>query len=296
MPYKNLVIFYSTAKHPSPFDVQLIYDAGADHVITYSDVKPEDAKSLTLDAMFPRGPEGVKHTVLFIGGSDMEGAEKITEKARKAMFPPFEMAIVSDPRGAYTTSAALVTKAEDALKKKFEKTLDGSNVTILAGAGRVGSLAATLLAIEKANVTIADIAADLADKRAKEINEMVKEERVKVSAEYPKEGAYPACKDADIVLTTGPPGVQLLTKEVLEKLSRCKVLADVNAVPPHGVEGLKPSWDCKEVVPNIFAVGALRVGDLKNKIESSLIRKAIEVPKGYFGYKEAFEVGRESLK
>ena len=293
--YKNLVIFLSTDKHPSPFDAQVIHDAGADHVISYGNVTPEEAKSLTLDAMFPRGPKGVQHTTLFIGGGDIKKAEGITKVAKKSMFPPFEMAIVSDPRGAYTTSSALVAKTEDALKKNYGMQLKGSNVTILAGAGLVGSLAATLLAMEEANVTIADIAVDYAKQRAKEINEKVAGNRVKVHIEYPEEGAYSACKDAHIIMSTGPPGFQLLKKDVLTKLSNCKVVADVNAVSPPGIEGLKPTWDCKEVVPGVIGIGALTTGSLKLRVELSLIKKAIEAPSGYFGYKEAFEIARELL-
>ena len=293
--YKNLVIFLSTDKHPSPFDTQVIYDAGADHVISYGNVTPEEAKTLTLDIMFPRGPKGVQHTTLFVGGGDIKKAEEITKVAKETMFPPFEMAMVSDPRGAYTTSSALVAKTEDALKKNGMQ-LKGSNVTILAGAGLVGSIAATLLAMEGANVNIADIAVDYAEQRAKEINEKVGGNRVKAHVEYPKEGVYPACKDAHIIMSTGPPGVTLLKKDVLEKLSKCKVLADTNAVSPPGIEGLKPTWDGKEVVPGVTGIGALAIGSLKLRVEANLIKKAIEAPSGYFGYNEAFETARELLR
>src|SRR5439155_1675179 len=42
---------------------------------------------------------------------------------------------------------------------------------------------------------------------------------------------------SDVVLATGAAGVQLLSKRTVETLRGPKVLADVNAGPPHGLEG-----------------------------------------------------------
>ena len=71
--------------------------------------------------------------------------------------------------------------------------------------------------------------------------------------------------------------------------------ARANAVSPPGIEGLKPTWDCKEVVPGVNGVGALAIGNLKLRVELNLVKKAIEAPSGYCSYKEAFETARELL-
>ena len=46
----------------------------------------------------------------------------------------------------------------------------------------------------------------------------------------------------------------------------------MNAVPPHGLEGVKPQDSGTEIAPGLFALGAMPVGDLKFKVESSLLK------------------------
>ena len=55
-------------KHMSPFDVNMALDAGFDHAIPYTNVTVEDVYGLVQDAIFSRGPEGIKRTAMFIGG------------------------------------------------------------------------------------------------------------------------------------------------------------------------------------------------------------------------------------
>ena len=52
----------------SPFDVNMAIDAGYDVVIPYTAVTLEEVTALIQDAIFSRGPKGVKHTGIFIGG------------------------------------------------------------------------------------------------------------------------------------------------------------------------------------------------------------------------------------
>ena len=294
--YKKIMIFLSTDKHPSPFDIQMMYDAGADHVIYYGEVMPENCKQIILDAMFPRGPEGVKYTAMFIGGNKPEPCVEIAEIAKKTMFPPFEIATVVDPQGGYTTAAALVAMVEHCLKNVCGINPVEVKYAIVGGTGRVGRSAAFLLAKDGAKVRIVSRSHERAMKRSKEINEKLGVERVEGfgPAKAPEE-ILEACKDAEVVITTGPPGVQLVPKSVLEKLEKCRVVADVNAVPPTGIEGLKPSKKCKPILGNILGIGALAIGNLKNQVEMELIKSALEAPKGFFELEKAYECARKIL-
>jgi hypothetical protein len=47
-------------KHMSPFDVNMALDAGFDAAIPYTNVTIEDVAGLVQDAIFSRGPDGVK--------------------------------------------------------------------------------------------------------------------------------------------------------------------------------------------------------------------------------------------
>jgi len=64
--------------------------------------------ALVQDAIFSRGPKGVKRTGIFLGGRDAHLAMDMLEAARNAMVPPFEVSVFADPSGAFTTAAALV--------------------------------------------------------------------------------------------------------------------------------------------------------------------------------------------
>ena len=71
-------------------------------------------------------------------------------------------------------------------------------------------------------------------------------------------------------------------------------MADINAIPPLGVEGLKSEADGEEILPNVFGIGALAIGKLKNKVEAELIKRAAEEPRGIFDYKMAYEIAKKT--
>ncbi|MFQ6135438.1 MAG: methylenetetrahydromethanopterin dehydrogenase, partial [Nitrososphaerales archaeon] len=103
-----------------------------------------------------------------------------------------------------------------------------------------------------------------------------------------------AIAEADVVMAAGSAGIQLLSLEVLKNYGeRCKVVADVNAVPPVGVENLDSQGDGVEVVQGVYGVGALAIGALKNKVEAKLLTKAMESPKGVFDYKTGYQLAKE---
>ncbi|MEM3699569.1 MAG: methylene-tetrahydromethanopterin dehydrogenase N-terminal domain-containing protein [Candidatus Bathyarchaeia archaeon] len=286
-----------TDKHASPFDVLTTIDVFPDaQILKYEDVTVEDAEKIVYDAMFPRGPEGAKHTKIFINGRDFKRVNEILEKAKKCMFPPFELSIIVDPRGAYTTASAAVAKTMELSMEKGFGGLENKTVTVLAGTGPVGQTAARLYASEKAKVVITSRDLQRASALATKINEEFGEEKVLgVKAQTPNEIGK-VIQNAEIILSAGAAGTQLLPFNVLKEYGKnCKIVADINAIPPLGVEGLKSKAEGEEILPNIFGIGALAIGKLKNKIEIELIKRAAEEPKGIFDYKTAYEIAKKII-
>lgn len=295
---KLTILFLDTDKHVSPFEPLLVADLFPDaQLLLYSAVEPEDAKRITQDAMFPRGPKGVKYTKMFIGGYDVAKVEKIVEIVKKTMFPPFEFTVIVDPRGSNTTAAAAVAKTlELSIKHGFGELKD-KNVTVLAGTGPVGVAAAILYGLEGANVIVTSRSLEKAEKTAQRANKELGGEKVRGVKASTQEEIGRAIEEADIILASGAAGVRLLPLEMLKKYGRkCRILADVNAVPPTGIEGLDPSDEDKEVVPGAYGVGALRIGMLKNAVLAELFKKAAETPKGILDYKAAYEVAKKLIK
>jgi methylene-tetrahydromethanopterin dehydrogenase len=296
--FKPVFIFLDTDKHASPFDILMTLDLIPDVVVLkYENVTPEDVEKIVYDALFPRGPKGIKYTKVFVNGKELETVNTIIEKIRKCMFPPFELSVIVDPRGSYTTASAAVVKTLEVLRKLGLGSIEGKNVTVLAGTGPVGVAAAWLYAAEKAvEVIVTSREITRAQKVASKINEELKTDVVKPFQARTPEDVGKAIENADIVLATGAPGVQLLPLNTLKTYGKkVKVVADCNAVPPYGIEGLDPKWDGKEVIPGVYGVGALVIGTLKNKIEAELIKKALQEPKGIFDFRAAYEIGKAML-
>ena len=154
MERKYLLHMMTAAKNLSPFDVNMAYDAGWEGCTPYTDVELAEVKDLVQDAIFSRGPKGVKRTGIFIGGRDAFLAIDMLELARKSMVPPFELSLFADPSGAFTTAAAMVACVDKQLKESPGSGLRGQTVAVFGGTGPVGSVAAILAAQAGAKVVI----------------------------------------------------------------------------------------------------------------------------------------------
>jgi len=293
--FKTVFVFLDTDKYCSPFDMLVATDAFPDSMIfKYENVTSEDAPKIVFDLLFPRGPEGAKHTKIFINGSNFEMVEKVVEATQKAMkSAPWGNSIIVDPRGGYSTAAAAVAKTFGAAMEKGFGTLEGKKVTVLAGTGPVGQTAARIYAAEKANVTITSRTMAKGQAVADKINQEVGAERVKVVEVAKPEQTADAVKDAEIVLSAGAGGIQLLSQAQIG--ASCKIVADINAIKPLGVECLGSNDDGKEIKPGVFGIGALAIGKLKIKTETEMIKRATAEPQGLFDYSIAYTIAKDAI-
>ncbi|RLG99966.1 hypothetical protein DRO19_00835 [Candidatus Bathyarchaeota archaeon] len=298
-PY--ILFFLDTDERASPFDICMAYDAGFDVVVPYENVMPENVKGIVQDAIFSRDPKGIKRTCFFIGGKRMEKAEEILEIVKKTMFPPFQTNIIVDPGGAYTTAAAMVAKVEDALEKHNLGEL-GTKRCAIFGTGAVGRVAAILLARLGCDVSIVSINPKRTDgdEYVQKLSELFREKyNVEVEGIFAPtpEKKLEVLQKVDVIFCAPKAGVQVITKDMLEKVKLVKVIADVNAVPPLGVEGIKLNDDMREIVPGVYCIGALTIGRLKHKLEKEILREARINSKGaIYNYNYAIQLARSILR
>jgi hypothetical protein len=92
-------------------------------------------------------------------------------------------------------------------------------------------------------------------------------------------------------LTTGTAGIELVKKELWAASSSIELVADVNAVPPTGVGGIKPSDDGKQREGRL-AFGALGIGGLKMKIHHAAVAKLFEQNDLVLDIEEIYEIGK----
>ena len=297
-PY--LLFYLDTDEKASPFDICMAYDAGYNAVIPYENVTPEDAKRIVQDAIFSRGPKAVKHTCFFVGGKSAEKAEEVFEAVKNSMFPPFKTSIIIDPGGAYTTTAATIAKVEEALSSHKLGELKDKTCAVL-GTGTVGQIAAVLLAKLGCNVIIASLNPKRVDgkEHAEDIARILaRDHGVKVQGVFTPASTekIEILKKADVILCAGTRGIRIIEKEMLKEIKRMKVLVDINAIPPFGVEGIELKDDMREMEQGIFGIGALTVGDLKHKLEKEILREARSNGKELYNYNLALQLARKLLQ
>ncbi|HEX7482198.1 MAG TPA: methylenetetrahydromethanopterin dehydrogenase, partial [Candidatus Bathyarchaeia archaeon] len=102
-----------------------------------------------------------------------------------------------------------------------------------------------------------------------------------------------AIKDAEIILSAGAAGTRLLSAEDLNTSSTIKIVADINAIEPLGVEGLTPNDDGKEFKPGVYGIGALAIDKLKIKTEIELIKLATAERTSLFDHANAYSIAKE---
>ncbi|MBS7640164.1 MAG: NAD(P)-dependent methylenetetrahydromethanopterin dehydrogenase [Candidatus Bathyarchaeia archaeon] len=299
LPY--ILFLLDTDEKASPFDICMAYDAGFNIVVPYENVSVKDAKKIVQDAIFSRDPKGIKRTCFFIGGKDMEKAEEVFKVVQESMFPPFKTSIIIDPAGAYTTAAAMVAKVEDGLARLNLGRLNDKRCVIF-GTGAVGRTAAILLSRLGCEVTIVSPNPQRADGE-EYVTGLSNLLRAKYGADVKgvfaptKERKIEVIEKADVIFCAAGAGIQVINKDMLNATKIIKVIADVNAVPPLGVEGIKLDDDMREIVPGVFAIGALSIGRLKYKLQQEILREARNSEKPMvFEYNHAFLLAKNILK
>ena len=228
---KKLLYQFDTDPLPSVFDNVVGYDGGADHISAYGGVNAKNAGGLVEGAIFTRGPKDKKNTAIFIGGGNMAEGEAVLAAVRKKFFAKFRVSVMFDCNGSNTTASAAVAWLAHG------RSLAGKRAVVLGGSGPVGQRAAVLLAREGADVAITGRKRDVVQAACDSIHTrfgiVVQAVEAPTNAER---GA--AIEGAQIVLATGAAGITLLDEKHWQNSPALELIADANASPPAGIEGV----------------------------------------------------------
>ncbi len=264
---RTLLLQLDTSVHPSVFDRVVAFDGGAEEVMSYGGVTEDAIRDLVHGAIFTRGPKDLRHTAIFIGGTDMAAGERLLAAVQKAFFGPMRVSVMLDSNGSNTTAVAAVSKLQ-----RGAGTLDGRRAVVTAGTGPVGVRAAGLLAMSGAQVTItsrrqADAA--LVEGIGRRFGGTVRSAVMSDASQ-----AASVLEGAELLLNAGPAGVQLVPLSAWTG-GALRTAADINAVPPSGIEGIDVRDDGVER-EGAVVFGALGVGGLKMKIHKACIARLFE--------------------
>ena len=265
---KKLLLHLDTDPIPSAFDQVVAYDSNVDNIISYGGITRYNVTPHVHGMIFTRGGKSLKNSAIFIGGSNVPASELVGNAVKKAFFGPVSVSVMLDPNGSNTTAAAIVRKV------MTDYDVSGKKVIII-GSGPVGQRAALFLLKEGASevvITSRDIT------RSKAIVQQMKEAYgidVTPGEGRNDESVAALMKDAHVAIAAGPAGVCVIPETAWSNSDNLEVIADVNAVPPQGVE-------CLEVMDNgteksgIRFYGAIAIGNFKMKVHRCAIESLFE--------------------
>lgn len=266
---KTILIQLDTDPRPSTFDRVVAVDAGVDELFSYGGITPDNVEPLVHGAIFTRGMKDLKHTAIFIGGSQVSAGEALFQQVLKTFFGPMRVSVMMDSNGSNTTAAAAVLAARKHLS------LSGLPALVLGGTGPVGHRVAQILASQGAQVRVASRTHDRAQQTVAAIQAVVPGAQLEPVATGTTAELKVATEDIRLVVAAGAAGVELLSEAAWSSLSELCVLIDLNAVPPLGLGGVQVT-DKGVERQGIFCYGALGVGGTKMKIHKAAISKLFE--------------------
>jgi hypothetical protein len=266
---RKLLLHLDTSVHPSAFDRIVALDGGADEVLSYGAVTPDAVRDLVHGAIFTRGPRDLHNTAIFIGGTDIAAGERLLAAAAKAFFGPMRVSVMLDSNGANTTAVAAVAKLQRAIGD-----VSGRRAVVTASTGPVGMRAAGLLARAGADLVVTsrrpDGGASVAEAIQARFGAAVRPVTMAGASQ-----AASVLEGAELLLNAGGAGVCLVPRDAWAGRSGLRAIADVNAVPPLGIEGIEVT-DNGADRNGVTTFGALGVGGLKMKIHKACIARLFE--------------------
>ena len=269
---KRLLLQVDTDPHACSFDGVVAYDAGVDNILPYGGVTPESLPGLLRGAMFTRGPDKLKNTAVFIGGSSLAAGRELLDVCRDTFFGPMRVSVLFDASGSQTTATAAVHRA----KKHLE---DAAPVVVL-GYGPVGATAAELFDSLGHPVTLAGRNPEkLAAARSGGID----------GALLGSDELAAKLDAAHGLIAAGAEGVTMLEDWRRDNL---KVAIDLNAVPPEGLPGIDVMDKAKDS-EGIVVYGALGVGGVKMKLHKRAVAALFESNDQIITAPELYELARE---
>jgi methylenetetrahydrofolate/methylenetetrahydromethanopterin dehydrogenase (NADP+) len=288
MKMKKILIQLDSDRIASSFDAITAYDAGVDQILQCAGVMLEEVRGLVYGAMFTRGVNDLKNSAVFIGGSSVAQGESMLKEAKAAFFGPVRVSLMLDANGCNTTAAGAAAKI------RSTGDVTGKKIAVLAGTGPVGLRVAGLLGRDGAQVTLSSRSLARSEAACVSIQERF---GVKVT---PAEATDPqttmrVLEAAYAVLCCGAAGVVLVPESLWANHPTVRVLADVNAVPPLGIEGIESSWDGKEKHGKII-FGAIAIGGLKMKIHRRSVSQLFQQTDLVLDAEEIYAIAKQIIQ
>jgi hypothetical protein len=286
MDRQKILLQFDTDDQPSVFDSVVAIDSGeVDRLLRHQNVTPHNVRSLVHGAIFTRGPDDLRRTAIFIGGTDVLAAEAVRDEIVRTFFGPLRVSVMVDPNGANTTAAAAVRAAAKTVE------LAGAQVLVLGGTGPVGQRVVRLAAREHALVRVGSRSLDRSNVVCEAVAAKVEGAKLTPVATGSAEHLRQALEGVQVVIAAGAAGIELLSTEMREQCQSLQVAVDLNAVPPLGIGGIEVSDRAVER-GGVKCFGALAIGGTKMRLHKLAVKLLFEQRDQVFDAEELYEIGR----
>ena len=286
MSRSRILLQFDSDSHASVFDAVVAVDAGVDHLMQYAGVTPERVRDLVHGAMLTRGPQDLRHTAVFVGGSNVAAGEALLQQVTSCFFGPLRVSVLLDANGANTTAAAAVLSAAQ------HQPLAGAEAMVLAATGPVGQRAVWLLARAGSAVRVASRNLARAEAVCRDVAARVPGARLTPVEAGTVAAAAAVLPGTQILIAAGAAGIELVSAPAWQACPSLRVAIDLNAVPPLGISGLQVT-DKAVGYRGVAGYGAIGVGGLKMKIHKAAIAQLFERNDLVLDAEEVYAIGRE---
>jgi len=267
---RKVLLQLDPAGHASAFDSLVAIDSGIDFLLPFSNVVPDDVPGLVHGAMFTRSPRKLQRSAIFIGGDSVERADRLLEKVTGTFFGPFSVSVMIDASGANTTAAAAVALIQQRVALRVKR------IAVFGATGAVGSRVCRLLGRSGCHVIVVSRQLDRAARVCDSLQPLFADAHFSPAASGSDQQVAAILEQAEGVMATGAAGKQLISLDQLKQAGRLTFAADLNAVPPVGIEGIDVNAHGDKNAEGVSTFGAIGIGGFKMELHRRCIEQLFE--------------------
>ncbi|HET6341204.1 MAG TPA: methylene-tetrahydromethanopterin dehydrogenase N-terminal domain-containing protein [Gemmatimonadota bacterium] len=287
----RILIHIDHNPHPRVFDRIMSLDGGADQILAYGDVDPQDVPVLVSGALYSRPREELYRTALLVTGTNDRVIAEMVRQAKRAFFGAYRVSILSECKGGNAVAGATVARIGRLVS------LPGLPALVVAG-GPAGARAAGLLARAGADVTLTVFDDEEATDRGGFIEKTFARAVPIVvwKAGEPLDGLLEGRR---LLVSAGPPEITLVPRRTWTRFPSLRLLVDVSGAEPPGIEGLTGEEDGDPIddpPPNrsaVRALGGLAISRYKIQVHREAVRRLFEPEAVVFGTLEIARLAEE---
>ena len=289
----RILIHIDHNPHPRVFDRIMSLDGGADQILAYGDVDPQDVPVLVSGALYSRPLTELHRTALLVTGTNDRVIAEMVRQAKRAFFGAYRVSILSECKGGNAVAGATVARIGRLVN------LQGLPALVVAG-GPAGARVAALLARAGADVTLTVFDEEEASDRGGFI-EKTFARSVPIVVWKAGETLDGLLEGRRLLVSAGPPELTLVPRRTWSRIPSLQLLVDVSGAEPPGIEGLTGEEDGDPVddPPSnglaVRALGGLAISRYKIQVHRAAVRRLFEPEAVVFGTLEIARLAEEVL-